>query len=53
MTTTPCPHHWVIETANGPISKGKCRLCGEEREFNNSVETWGGWTLKNGNRPGK
>jgi ribosomal protein S27E len=38
MTTTPCAHHWVIETATGPVSQGKCQLCGEEREFNNSME---------------
>ncbi len=44
MTTTHCPHHWIIETPEGPVSMGRCRLCGEEREFNNSVETWGGWT---------
>ncbi len=37
MTTTQCPHHWLIETPDGPISKGKCQLCGEEREFNNST----------------
>ncbi len=42
-----CPHHWEIESANGPISKGTCRVCGEEREFNNSVETWGGWNPQN------
>ena len=44
----PCPHHWVIEKANGPVSKGRCRLCGEEREFSNSVETGGGWTSRSG-----
>ena len=32
-----CKHHWVIETAAGPVSIGTCRLCGEEREFNNSI----------------
>ena len=37
MTTTQCAHHWLIETAAGPVSKGVCRLCGEEREFANSV----------------
>ena len=37
MTTTHCPHHWVIETPEGPVSIGKCKLCGEEREFNNSI----------------
>ena len=30
-----CTHHWIIETPNGPISKGVCKLCGEEREFSN------------------
>ena len=43
-----CSHHWAIERANGPISKGTCRVCGEEREFSNSVETWGGWTPRSG-----
>ncbi len=38
MTNTQCAHHWVIETATGPVSKGKCQLCGEEREFSNSVQ---------------
>ena len=32
-----CTHHWVIETPDGPVSMGRCRLCGEEREINNSV----------------
>ena len=41
-----CMHHWAIERANGPISKGTCRVCGEEREFRNSIETRGGWTGK-------
>jgi len=42
MTTTQCAHHWIIETATGSVSKGKCQLCGEEREFNNSfmATTW-------------
>ena len=44
MTTTSCPHHWIIEMASGPVSKGRCRLCGEEREFSNSVDTGGSWT---------
>lgn len=28
-------HHWRIEEANGPISRGQCRLCGEQKEFRN------------------
>ncbi len=33
-----CCHYWVIELANGPTSKGICKLCGCEREFINFVE---------------
>ena len=38
MTTTQCPHHWIIETSHGSTSKGVCRLCGEERDFANSPD---------------
>ena len=44
MTTIHCSHHWIIETPKGPVSNGRCKLCGEEKEFSNSVETRGGWT---------
>lgn len=30
-----CVHRWVIETPKGQYSDGKCRLCGEERQFKN------------------
>ena len=30
-----CPHHWVIALPAGPVSKGRCKLCGEERYFHN------------------
>ena len=30
-----CPHYWVLETPSGPVSRGKCKICGEEREFSN------------------
>ena len=33
-----CAHHWVIETANGPVSRGVCKLCQEVREFGNSID---------------
>ena len=45
MTTTLCAHHWMIETVDGPVSKGKCRLCGEEREFANSADYGYTWPL--------
>ena len=33
-----CSHHWVIEGAGGPTSKGMCRLCGAEKDFKNYLE---------------
>ncbi len=43
-----CTHHCIIETPGGPVSQGRCRLCGEEREFSNSVDTpYGGWNPQN------
>ncbi len=45
-----CTHHWVIATPDGPVSTGRCRLCGGEREFRNSIETWGGWTARSENK---
>ena len=38
-----CRHHWLIDRPAGPVSKGVCRLCGEERDFQNYVEgsSWG------------
>ncbi len=32
-----CRHHWVIESASGPISRGVCRLCGTVKEFSNRL----------------
>ena len=32
-----CCHYWIIETAQGPISRGECQLCHEVRDFRNSV----------------
>ena len=33
-----CHHHWVIESPNGPTSTGECKVCGEIREFKNSIQ---------------
>ncbi len=38
MVDDQCVHHWTIETSQGPMSKGVCQLCGEQREFHNSPE---------------
>ena len=35
----PAGHdHWVIEVPRRPVSRGDCRVCGEEREFQNYLE---------------
>lgn len=34
-----CEHFWIIESPNGPTSKGACRVCGETREFANYLES--------------
>ena len=38
-----CRHQWVVESPNGPVSTGVCRLCGENRQFQNYIEgsSWG------------
>ena len=36
-----CRHHWVIEPANGPYSRGECRNCQEVKAFENSVYSSG------------
>ena len=41
--TTPCRHHWVIESPNGPTSHGRCRRCKAKRDFTN-------WSPKFDNR---
>ena len=46
-TKASCTHHWVIEPPNGAISVGKCRMCGERREFRNSYEYSSWYGTKN------
>ena len=38
-----CEHFWMIESPNGPTSKGSCRVCGETRDFVNYLES-SAWT---------
>ena len=35
-TKSQCRHYWIIEAAEGPTSKGVCKYCGAEKEFQNS-----------------
>jgi hypothetical protein len=42
-----CSHYWVIEVANGPKSLGKCKHCGEVREFLNAFPDYNPMRRKN------
>jgi hypothetical protein len=35
-----CHHFWVIDVANGPSSLGKCKFCGEKKEFLNAFPSF-------------
>ena len=35
-----CRHHWIIETPQGALSNGRCKRCGEGREFRNSANDY-------------
>jgi len=35
-----CRHHWLIEAPRGTLSRGRCKLCGEERQFRNSTSDY-------------
>ncbi len=37
MEAPTCQHHWLIESPQGAMSKGRCKRCGEEKEFRNSA----------------
>ena len=39
LPVSRCAHHWVIDTPAGPVSRGQCKRCGEEREFLNSPDS--------------
>ena len=38
VSTIECVHHWVIETPNGPTSRGVCKKCGTQRDFQNFTD---------------
>ena len=37
-----CVHHWMIDSPNGPVSMGTCKVCGMSSEFKNSIQG-SGW----------
>ncbi len=40
VQTDECRHHWLIESPQGALSSGRCKRCGEEREFRNSANDY-------------
>jgi len=42
-----CSHFWDIEAANGPRSRGVCRLCGKSRIFYNAFPNFNPLKKKN------
>lgn len=51
--TQVCAHYWVIESPCGPVSRGKCSICGEEREFINSLDSEDDPDISQGRRRGR
>ena len=49
VTDSDCTHHWIIGRPNGPTSMGKCKICGDEQEFKNSIQGTG-WDRDGGRR---
>ena len=39
-----CQHHWMLESPAGPVSRGVCRVCGEERDFLNYIDGYHAWS---------
>ena len=35
-----CQHYWAIEMPAGSTSRGRCRRCGEVRDFRNSADDY-------------
>jgi hypothetical protein len=35
---TDCVHHWLLDSPEGELIVGKCRNCGAERDWPNTVK---------------
>ncbi len=44
-----CHHFWMIDVANGPTSRGKCKYCGTVKEFYNAFPHFN--PMKRGSNP--
>ena len=36
-TIGECCHYWIINSEGGPTSRGTCKLCLAQRDFNNYI----------------
>ncbi len=45
-----CVHECLIESPNGPVSKGECLNCGQVSEFKNSMPV-SGWDRTDNSKP--
>jgi hypothetical protein len=50
-----CRHHWLIESPHGATREGICKLCGDVRQFSNSLASmyWEGDSLTDTGRWGR
>jgi hypothetical protein len=37
-TTQECHHYWIIAGVKGPVSEGRCKFCGSQKEFKNYLQ---------------
>jgi len=51
VSDSGCTHHWIIEPPNGSVSRGKCKICKESKEFRNSFEYSSWYGAKSPNLP--
>ena len=50
-TNTACKHNWLIDAPAGPTSMGRCKACGQTREFRNSFAEFTYWRGKTKKKP--
>jgi hypothetical protein len=52
VSSAGCVHYWVIESPQGPVSKGICKHCGATSEFMNYMP-YPSWEGKMPRLPGR
>jgi hypothetical protein len=40
ISVDTCPHHWMIQPADGPVSLGVYQLIYDPKQFKNSIDDW-------------